>query len=60
MIVFSRMSAWERIKRLALPSYRWRCDAESLAALNELCRNPDAPCVVDGYFIPNGWGDGYS
>ena len=56
MIVFSQMTMWERIKRAISPAYRARRDAEMREAIRELVANPDLPCVVEGEYIPNGYG----
>ncbi len=56
MIGFSRMSLWERVKRAVSPSYRARRDAEMREALRELVKNPGLPCIVEGQYIPNGYG----
>ena len=55
MFIFSRMTLWERVRRLS-PTYRKRRDAEMYAAFQELCRNPDMPCMIGGAYIPNGYG----
>lgn len=55
MIAFTERSMLENIKRL-WPAYRRRRDAEMREAIRELVANPSAPCMIDGAYIPNGYG----
>lgn len=57
MIAFQPMSLTERVKRFFSPAYRRRRDAEMKEAIRELVKNPDAPCMIDGVIIPNGYGE---
>lgn len=54
MIVFRERTLLERVKRL-WPPYRRRRDAAMLAALKQLCANPEMPCQIGPHHIPNGY-----
>lgn len=55
MIAFGPRTLTESIKRL-WPPYRRRKDEEMREAISKLVRNPDLPCMVDGYLVPHGFG----
>lgn len=56
MITFSRRSLLEEIKYKIFPSYRKEVDAKTKEAIRFLVSHPEAPCVVEGYLIPHGYG----
>ena len=58
IISFERGSFIERMKYRLIPSYRRKVNAETKAAIRWLLEHPEAPCIVDGYYIPNGYGYG--
>jgi hypothetical protein len=55
VITFRRVSLYERLSML-IPSVRRAKHARMEAAIAALVHNPELPCVVEGYFIPNGYG----
>lgn len=55
MIEFRERTLTESIKRL-WPPYRRRRGAEMKEAIRKLVADPNAPCVVEGTFIPDGYG----
>ena len=56
MISFERSTFIDRMKYYLIPSYRKKVDAEMKAAIKWLILHPEAPCMVDGHLIPNGYG----
>lgn len=56
MMIFTRMSLWERFKRLVNSSYRNKQDAETKEALRYLVYHPEDPCIINGSVIVNGSG----
>jgi hypothetical protein len=52
-------SLFDRLLNL-WPPLRRRKDAELREAIRFLCEHPEAPCVIGGRFIPNGYGGGPS
>ena len=57
MITFRRMSLWQRLL-LRLPSRRRAYEANMLAAMTILMRDPSLPCEIEGRVIPHGFGAG--
>jgi hypothetical protein len=55
MIEFRERTLLETLKRL-WPPHRRREDARMKEAIRQLVMNPDAPCTIDGKFIPDGYG----
>ena len=56
MIVFRRVSIFERLVYAILPKARARRDASVRSGIKALMNDPSLPCEVDGHFIPNGYG----
>lgn len=57
MMTFGPMRLWERIKCALLPTYRKQVDTERRAAIRWLVEHPEAPCVIGGVYVPNGYGE---
>lgn len=55
MIAFRQMTFKERLLRL-WPPHRKRMDAELRASIKWLIDHPEAPCIVESTFVPNGYG----
>jgi hypothetical protein len=58
MITFARRSLWDSIKYRFSSTYRAKADAELRQSIRWLVEHPEAPCAVEGYVVPNGYGDG--
>lgn len=56
MFAFRQRTIWESIRYRISPSYRAMQDAETKAAIKELCDHPEAPCIIGDRLIPNGYG----
>lgn len=59
MISFSRAPLWRRVLCMVSKKHASQRDAETRAALTYLIDHPEAPCMIDGAYIPNGYGLGY-
>ena len=55
MMVFTERTFMDSIRRL-WPPYRHEQDRRTYDAIRFLCEHPEAPCVVGGVLIPNGYG----
>ena len=58
MICFCRRTFWESLKYKFLRSYREECDRKTRAAIEQLIKHLEEPCMIEGQYIPNGYGDG--
>jgi hypothetical protein len=56
MIGFSRRTFWQHVLYHFWRPYRERKDAEMREAIKALVANPGASCLVEGEYIPNGYG----
>lgn len=56
MIGLRRRTIWESILYRVWKPYRKREDRERLETIRWLVEHPAAPCVIDGHYIPNGYG----
>ena len=56
MIVFKKRSLLDSILNL-WPPRKKRAEANTKAAIKYLIDNPYAPCVINDYFIPHGYGE---
>jgi hypothetical protein len=55
MIEFKRRSTVESLKML-WPPYRRAAEAEQKRVIRWLIEHPEAPCMVNGCLVPDGYG----
>ena len=56
MITFRPLTPLQRLLRALWPPYRRRQDQTLRAAIDALCDDPSLPCVIEGQYIPHGFG----
>ena len=56
IITFRRLTPLQRLLSVLWPPYRRRKAAELRQAIDALCDDPGLPCVIEGQYIPHGYG----